>query len=64
MDICAVQDSGFLEKEIMAILSLSSSEDDLQQRLARIVVATNKSGDPVTTNDLVSMCLLYICVCV
>ncbi|KAI2651995.1 C-1-tetrahydrofolate synthase, cytoplasmic [Labeo rohita] len=45
-------DSGSLENEIMAILSLSSSEEEMQQRLAKIVVATNKSGDPVTTEDL------------
>lgn len=52
IDTETATDSGFLENEMMAILSLSSSEDDLQQRLARIVVATNKSGDPVTTEDL------------
>ncbi|XDV42206.1 hypothetical protein PO909_010913 [Leuciscus waleckii] len=45
-------DSDSLENEIMAILSLSSSEEEIQQRLAKIVVATNKSGDPVTTEDL------------
>ncbi|KAK7133040.1 hypothetical protein R3I94_015055 [Phoxinus phoxinus] len=45
-------DSDSLENEIMAILSLSSSEEEMQQRLAKIVVATNKSGDPVTTEDL------------
>ncbi|KAG1964545.1 C-1-tetrahydrofolate synthase, cytoplasmic [Pimephales promelas] len=45
-------DSDSLENEIMAILSLSSSEEEMQQRLAQIVVATNKSGDPVTTEDL------------
>lgn len=59
---CVVQDSGSLENEIMAILSLSSSEEEMQQRLAKIVVATNKSGDPVTTEDLVSMCS-HVCVC-
>uniref|UniRef100_A0A9J8AFX1 C-1-tetrahydrofolate synthase, cytoplasmic n=1 Tax=Cyprinus carpio carpio TaxID=630221 RepID=A0A9J8AFX1_CYPCA len=52
MVVCTVQDSGSLENEIMAILSLSSSEEEMQQRLAKIVVATNKSGDPVTTEDL------------
>jgi len=56
LSICAVQDSDSLENEIMAILSLSCSEEEMQQRLAQIVVATNKSGDPVTTEDLVSMC--------
>ncbi|XP_016102854.1 C-1-tetrahydrofolate synthase, cytoplasmic-like [Sinocyclocheilus grahami] len=45
-------DPGSLENEIMAILSLSSSVEEMQQRLAKIVVATSKSGDPVTTEDL------------
>ncbi|KAA0708602.1 C-1-tetrahydrofolate synthase, cytoplasmic [Triplophysa tibetana] len=45
-------DCDCLGNEIMAILSLSSAEEDLKQRLSRIVVATNKSGDPVTTEDL------------
>uniref|UniRef100_A0A9J8D9G0 C-1-tetrahydrofolate synthase, cytoplasmic n=1 Tax=Cyprinus carpio carpio TaxID=630221 RepID=A0A9J8D9G0_CYPCA len=53
LDIDPDTDSGSLENEIMAILSLSSSEEEMQQRLAKIVVATNKSGDPVTTEDLV-----------
>uniref|UniRef100_A0A673NCK5 C-1-tetrahydrofolate synthase, cytoplasmic n=1 Tax=Sinocyclocheilus rhinocerous TaxID=307959 RepID=A0A673NCK5_9TELE len=57
MGVCAVQDPGSLENEIMAILSLSSSVEEMQQRLAKIVVATSKSGDPVTTEDLVSMSL-------
>lgn len=66
MVVCTVQDSGSLENEIMAILSLSSSEEEMQQRLAKIVVATNKSGDPVTTEDLVCVftCLgmsVYVC---
>uniref|UniRef100_A0A673NEP4 C-1-tetrahydrofolate synthase, cytoplasmic n=1 Tax=Sinocyclocheilus rhinocerous TaxID=307959 RepID=A0A673NEP4_9TELE len=52
MGVCAVQDPGSLENEIMAILSLSSSVEEMQQRLAKIVVATSKSGDPVTTEDL------------
>ncbi|XP_056619920.1 C-1-tetrahydrofolate synthase, cytoplasmic [Triplophysa dalaica] len=45
-------DCDFLGNEIMAILSLSSAEEDLKERLSRIVVATNKSGDPITTEDL------------
>lgn len=62
--ICTVQDCDFLGNEIMAILSLSSGEEDLQHRLSRLIVATNKSGDPVTTEDLVSMCVYCIvCVC-
>ncbi len=64
MGVCAVQDPGSLENEIMAILSLSSSVEEMQQRLAKIVVATNKSGDAVTTEDLVSMCVhVFVCVC-
>ncbi|XP_043075752.1 C-1-tetrahydrofolate synthase, cytoplasmic isoform X3 [Puntigrus tetrazona] len=45
-------DPGSLDNEIMAILSLSSSVEEMQQRLAKIVVATNKYGDAVTTEDL------------
>lgn len=64
MGVCAVQDPGSLKNEIMTILSLSSSVEEMQQRLAKIVVATNKSGDAVTTEDLVSMCVhVFVCVC-
>ncbi|XP_057208568.1 C-1-tetrahydrofolate synthase, cytoplasmic [Triplophysa rosa] len=52
IDADTAADCDFLGNEIMAILSLSSAEEDLKQRLSRIVVATNKSGDPVTTEDL------------
>ncbi|XP_035278260.1 C-1-tetrahydrofolate synthase, cytoplasmic-like [Anguilla anguilla] len=38
--------------EIMAILALSSGMDDMQQRLEKMVVATNRSGEPITTEDL------------
>ena len=38
--------------EVMAILALSSSLQDLRQRLGRILVATNRQGDPVTAQDL------------
>ncbi|KAK2710584.1 hypothetical protein QYM36_011938 [Artemia franciscana] len=38
--------------EIMAILALTTSLEDMQQRLGRIVVASNKSGLPVTADDL------------
>lgn len=40
--------------EIMAVLALTSSLEDMRQRLAKIVVATSRSGDPITTEDLVS----------
>ncbi len=38
--------------EIMAILCLASDFKDLKERLARIIVAYNDSGDPVTAGDL------------
>ncbi|CAN5521688.1 formate--tetrahydrofolate ligase [soil metagenome] len=47
--------SGFLitaASEIMAILSLAESREDLRQRLERIVIGATKSGLPVTAADL------------
>ncbi|KAM9294649.1 C-1-tetrahydrofolate synthase, cytoplasmic [Gastrophryne carolinensis] len=38
--------------EIMAVLALTDSLRDMRERLGRMVVATSKSGDPVTTDDL------------
>ncbi len=38
--------------EIMAILSLSKNIDDLKRRLGNILVALNKSGEPVYARDL------------
>ncbi|XP_072032663.1 C-1-tetrahydrofolate synthase, cytoplasmic-like isoform X2 [Amphiura filiformis] len=38
--------------EIMAILALTTSVADMRDRLGRIVVASNKSGEPVTADDL------------
>jgi len=38
--------------EIMAIFCLSNDIDDLKARLARIVVAYNRSGEPVTAGQL------------
>lgn len=40
--------------EIMAVLALTSSLADMRQRLAKMVVATSRSGQPITTEDLVS----------
>ncbi|PBC31316.1 C-1-tetrahydrofolate synthase, cytoplasmic isoform X2 [Apis cerana] len=37
--------------EIMAILALSTSVDDMKQRLGNIVVAFNKNGEPLTAED-------------
>ncbi|MBW4038150.1 MAG: formate--tetrahydrofolate ligase [Acidobacteria bacterium] len=47
--------SGFLitaASEIMAILSLASSREDLRRRIARIIIGQNRNGDPVTAADL------------
>ncbi|KLU92152.1 C-1-tetrahydrofolate synthase [Magnaporthiopsis poae ATCC 64411] len=38
--------------ECMAILALSTSLADMRDRLGRMVVATSRSGDPVTCDDI------------
>jgi formate--tetrahydrofolate ligase len=38
--------------EVMAILALATSYDDLRQRLGRIIVGRTKAGTPVTAEDL------------
>lgn len=38
--------------EIMAILCLCNDMEDLKERLGRIIVAYNRSGEPVTAKDL------------
>jgi formyltetrahydrofolate synthetase len=47
--------SGFqitVSSEIMAILAIATSLEDFRKRMAKIVVAYNKEGNPVTTADL------------
>jgi len=47
--------SGFLitaASEMMAILSLAESREDLRERLGRIVVGANRAGEPVTAGQL------------
>lgn len=39
--------------EIMAILALSIDLKDMKQRLASMVVALDKKGNPVTADDMV-----------
>lgn len=39
--------------EIMAILALADSLEDMKNRLARMVVGTSRCGQPVTAEDLV-----------
>uniref|UniRef100_A0A8C3UVB8 formate--tetrahydrofolate ligase n=1 Tax=Catharus ustulatus TaxID=91951 RepID=A0A8C3UVB8_CATUS len=38
--------------EIMAILALTTSLQDMKERLGRVVVANDKKGEPVTAEDL------------
>ncbi|MCE5256631.1 MAG: formate--tetrahydrofolate ligase [Spirochaetaceae bacterium] len=50
-----LRETGFdisVASEVMAILALSTSLGDLRRRLGRIVVALDKSGKAVTTEDL------------
>lgn len=49
------RETGFVisvASEIMAVLALATSVQDLKQRLASMVVAFDKSGNPVTADDL------------
>ena len=50
-----VRETGFditVASEVMAILGLSTSLQDLRARLGRIVIGTNKRRNPVTAEDL------------
>src|SRR5262245_38212838 len=50
-----VRQTGFditAASEVMAILALSNSMDDLRSRLGRIVVGYTRSGEPVTSEQL------------
>lgn len=38
--------------EVMAVLALTTSLEDMQVRLGKMVVATSKRGDPITADDL------------
>jgi methylenetetrahydrofolate dehydrogenase (NADP+)/methenyltetrahydrofolate cyclohydrolase/formyltetrahydrofolate synthetase len=38
--------------EIMAILALTTSMEDMRERFGRMVFATSRSGDPLTADDL------------
>jgi methylenetetrahydrofolate dehydrogenase (NADP+)/methenyltetrahydrofolate cyclohydrolase/formyltetrahydrofolate synthetase len=49
------RETGFdisVASECMAILALSNNLDDMRERLGRMVVATSRSGDPVTCDDI------------
>ncbi|KAG7239205.1 hypothetical protein INR49_029957 [Caranx melampygus] len=50
-----IRETGFdiaVASEIMAILALADSLEDMKNRLARMVVGTSRSGQPITTEDL------------
>lgn len=50
-----MMESGFaiaVSSELMAILSIFNSLQDLRERIAKMVVAYNKRGEAVTTHDL------------
>ncbi|XP_061609251.1 monofunctional C1-tetrahydrofolate synthase, mitochondrial [Phyllopteryx taeniolatus] len=50
-----IRETGFdiaVASEIMAILALADSLEDMKRRLARMVVGTSRSGQPVTAEDL------------
>ncbi len=38
--------------ELMAILALTTSLRDMRERMGRIVVASDRAGNPVTAEDL------------
>jgi methylenetetrahydrofolate dehydrogenase (NADP+) / methenyltetrahydrofolate cyclohydrolase / formyltetrahydrofolate synthetase len=49
------RDTGFdisVASECMAILALSNDLADMRERLGRMVIATSRSGDPVTCDDI------------
>lgn len=50
-----VRETGFdiaVASEIMAILALTTSLEDMKERFGAMVVATGKRGDPITADDL------------
>lgn len=47
--------------EIMAVLALTSSLEDMRDRLSRMVVASSKKGEPISTEDLVGSRVLRGC---
>lgn len=51
-DTCTIRFDITVASEIMAILALTTSMRDMRERLGRIVVASDRSGNPVTAEDL------------
>lgn len=51
----AARETGFVitaASEIMAILGLATSSEDLRRRLGTVVIGASRAGQPVTANDL------------
>jgi len=49
------RETGFdiaVASEIMAVLALATSLEDMRERLGRMVVGTSKAGEPITADDL------------
>ena len=49
------RETGFdisVASEIMAVLALASSLEDMRERLGNMVVALSKKGDPITADDV------------
>lgn len=50
-----VRETGFdiaVASEVMAILALTTSLEDMKERFGAMVVATSKRGDPITADDI------------
>ncbi|KAJ8330975.1 tetrahydrofolate synthase [Batrachochytrium dendrobatidis] len=49
------RETGFdiaVASEVMAVLALTTDMRDMRERLGRMVVASNKSGEPITADDI------------
>jgi formyltetrahydrofolate synthetase len=38
--------------EIMAVLALTTSLNDMRERLGRMVIGSNRAGEPITADDM------------
>ena len=50
-----VRETGFdisVASEIMAVLALTTSLSDMRERLGRMVIGSNRAGEPITADDL------------
>src|SRR6202167_4060712 len=52
---CFTRSTGFdsaVGSEIMAILALATTLEDMRERLGRMVIGSNKAGEPITADDI------------